>query len=149
VLLDGDVQLDEIALRGPVRVEADLTGAQAARSGGFIVDATDAELDFGGSFHKPSGAPASVTGRVVSGPGGVLAIDDVKLRVRGRNRRARRRQTQRHAGLGWKGCARGGRPGSAPERAQPGSDLEGVRGSGGEIERSRPAAAGARSDASA
>lgn len=80
-LADGDVQLDEIALRGPLGIEADLAGSLAARSGSFVVDATRAELVLGRSFRKPPGAPATVSGRFVGGPGGALGVDDVKLRV--------------------------------------------------------------------
>ncbi len=80
-LADGDVQLDEIVLRGPLGIEADLTGSLAARSGSFVVDATRAELVLGRSFRKPPGAPATVSGRFVGGPGGALGVDDVKLRV--------------------------------------------------------------------
>jgi len=101
-LRDGDVRLEAITLRGPLRVEADLAGGLDARSGRFVVDATDAELVFGGSYRKPPGISATVSGRVVSGPGGVLAIDDVKLRVRGREASARRLQTRSDA-LAWDG----------------------------------------------
>jgi hypothetical protein len=43
-LRDADVRFDEISLRGPLRVEADLAGGLAAPSGSFDIDATQAEL---------------------------------------------------------------------------------------------------------
>ncbi|MFI5216740.1 MAG: AsmA-like C-terminal region-containing protein [Candidatus Limnocylindria bacterium] len=79
---DADLRLDEIALRGPLRLEADLTRASGAPSGRFEIDATGAELVYGGAFRKPPGTSATVSGRIVSGPGGTLGFDDLKLRVR-------------------------------------------------------------------
>jgi hypothetical protein len=98
-LKDGDVALDEIALRGPLRVEADLEGEPGAPSGRFDVDASDAELVVGGAFRKPPGTAATVTGRLVSGPDGLLGVDDVKLHVRnvdaaGKLRTGRRTQLE-------------------------------------------------------
>ena len=79
---DADLQLGEIALLGPLRLEADLEGGSEAPSGRFDIDATDAELAYGGAFRKPAGTSATVSGRIVSGPDGVLGFDDLKLRVR-------------------------------------------------------------------
>jgi hypothetical protein len=81
-LPDADVRFDEIALRGRLRLEADLAGGPDAPSGTFDIDATQAELVYGGAFRKPVGTPASVSGRLVSGPDGVLGFDDLKLRVK-------------------------------------------------------------------
>ena len=81
-LRDADVRFDEIALRGPLRLEVDLAGGPGASSGRFDIDATDAELVYGGAFRKPEGTSATVSGRIVSGPDGVLGFDDLKLRVR-------------------------------------------------------------------
>jgi uncharacterized protein involved in outer membrane biogenesis len=81
-LRDADVRFDEISLRGPLRVEADLAGGLAAPSGSFDIDATQAELVYGRAFRKPAGTSATVSGRIVSGPGGLLGFDDLKLQVR-------------------------------------------------------------------
>ncbi len=81
-LRDADVRFDEIWLRGPLRVEADLAGGLAAPSGSFDIDATQAELVYGRAFRKPAGTSATVSGRIVSGPDGLLGLDDLKLRVR-------------------------------------------------------------------
>ncbi len=80
-LSDGDVQLGEVALRGPLRVELELAGGRGARSGRFAVDATDAEIAVGRSYRKAPGTSATVAGRIIPGKGGRLAVDDVKLRV--------------------------------------------------------------------
>ena len=81
-LRDADVRFDEIALRGRLRLEADLAGGADAPSGRFDIDATDAELVYGGAFRKPAGTSATISGRIVSGPDGVLGFDDLKLRVK-------------------------------------------------------------------
>jgi len=86
-LANGDVQLDEIVLRGALGIEADLTGGAGARGGRFVVDATRAELVFGQSYRKPPGAPATVRGRFVPRKDGRLGVDDVKLQVGGRGGR--------------------------------------------------------------
>jgi uncharacterized protein involved in outer membrane biogenesis len=96
-LADGDVLLDEIALRGPLDVRADLAGGGADARGSFDLDATRAELVYGGSFRKPPGTAATVSGRLVGGAGGALGVDDLKLRVKnldatGTLRRGRRTQ---------------------------------------------------------
>ncbi len=84
-LRDADARFDEISLRGPLRVEADLAGGLAAPSGSFDIDATQAELVYGRAFRKPAGTSATVSGRIVSGPGGLLGFDDLKLQVRDLN----------------------------------------------------------------
>jgi hypothetical protein len=82
VLRDGDVRLDQVSLRGPLRLEAELSRGSASPEGRFDVDATDAELVVGGAFRKPPGTSATVRGRLVGRPGGGLGVDDVVLRVR-------------------------------------------------------------------
>jgi hypothetical protein len=92
---DADLQLGEIALLGPLRLEADLEDGSEAPSGRFDIDATDAELAYGGAFRKPAGTAATVSGRIVSGPDGVLGFDDLKLRVRDLDATAERRAGSR------------------------------------------------------
>ena len=76
-----DLQLDEIELRGPLRIDVDLEGDRGARSGRFDIDATAAELVYGRAFRKPPGISATVNGRIVSGKGGVLGFDDLELKM--------------------------------------------------------------------
>ena len=79
---DADVRFDEVALRGPLRLDVDLEEGPDAPSGRFDIDATEAELVYGGAFRKPAGTSATVSGRIVNGPGGTLGFDDLKLKVR-------------------------------------------------------------------
>ncbi len=81
LLSNGAVQLDEIALRGALRVELELVGPLAARSGSFALDASDADLEVGRGYRKPPGIPATVRGRIVAGKHGSLGVDDVKLHI--------------------------------------------------------------------
>jgi uncharacterized protein involved in outer membrane biogenesis len=80
-LADGDVRLEDVALRGALDVGADLTLGDAL-SGTFDIDATDASLDAAeGAFTKPPGRPARVKGRLVPRSDGGLTVDDVVLKI--------------------------------------------------------------------
>jgi hypothetical protein len=80
---DAHFTLSDIAVAGAVEARADLTDALGAPGGSFELDASDAELRYGGAFTKPAGVPASVNGRIVTDARGALGIDDVKLRIQG------------------------------------------------------------------
>jgi hypothetical protein len=80
--VDGaDLKLDQIELRGRLRIDVDLEGQREARSGRFDIDASAAELVYGGAFRKPPGTPATVRGRILRGAGGALAFDDLELKM--------------------------------------------------------------------
>ena len=70
------------ALAGDLTLRADVATPTGAAAGSFEVDATPASLAVGGGFTKPPGVPARVTGRIVPGADGALAIDDVRLVIR-------------------------------------------------------------------
>jgi hypothetical protein len=78
-----ELELEQVSLRGPLAVDLALSGPQAARGGHFRLDASQADLRFGGSYRKPRGTPATVRGRIVAGNAGGLGVDDVKLRIGG------------------------------------------------------------------
>lgn len=80
---DAHFALRDIAVAGAVEARADLVDALGAPSGSFDLDASDAELRYGGAFTKPTGVPATVNGRIVTDERGALGIDDVKLRISG------------------------------------------------------------------
>jgi hypothetical protein len=83
VALDGGrFQLEEMELRGHVDIEADLRGGLASPRGRFDIDATEAEIVYGGMFEKPRGNAASVTGHIATASDGTPVIDDVRLTIR-------------------------------------------------------------------
>jgi AsmA protein len=81
-LADGDLALDEIALRGGMSLRADLENLPASPSGSFEIDATAAELVYGEAFRKPPGTQATVSGRLVPQQEGGVGLDEVRLHVR-------------------------------------------------------------------
>jgi hypothetical protein len=78
---DARFALSEIAVAGAVEGRADLADARGAPDGSFDLDASDAEVRYGGAFTKPAGVPATVNGRIVTDERGALGFDDVKLRI--------------------------------------------------------------------
>jgi hypothetical protein len=79
---DGRIQLDDMTLRGPFEIAAELRGGLAAPRGRFDIDATDAEIRYAEMFTKPPGDSATVTGRIVTGSDGTPEVDDVHLKIR-------------------------------------------------------------------
>jgi hypothetical protein len=81
-LADALLTLDDITLRGPVAMRADVGTAATLPTGRFELDASDAELRYGEVFTKPPGTRASVSGRIVSADDGTLGVEDVKLAIK-------------------------------------------------------------------
>jgi uncharacterized protein involved in outer membrane biogenesis len=81
-LVDGHFALDDMEVVGSVRVVADLHGSAAAPRGTFDIDATDAEVRYGGMFTKPPGDAATVQGKMVEGVDGSTGIDDLHIKIR-------------------------------------------------------------------
>ena len=81
-LIDGHFALDDMEVVGSVRVVADLHGSATAPRGTFDIDATDAEVRYGGMFTKPPGDAATVQGKLVEGADGSSGIDDVHIKIR-------------------------------------------------------------------
>ena len=78
---DARVTMDEITLAGPLTVVADMEGDLATPNGRFEVDASQADLRYGGAFRKQPGKPATVKGRIVTGDDGRPGIDDLELEI--------------------------------------------------------------------
>ncbi len=81
-LSDGRFALDDMEIVGSVKLVADLHGGPAAPRGTFDIDATDAEVRYGGMFTKPPGDAATVQGKLVEGADGSTGIDDIHFKVR-------------------------------------------------------------------
>lgn len=81
-LRDARFALSDIAVVGAVDAQAELAGSLAAPTGSFDLDASGAELRYGGAFTKPVGVPASIRGEIVTDERGALGVDDVTLRIR-------------------------------------------------------------------
>jgi hypothetical protein len=83
-LAQGDVRV-----KGPLQVKAELARPLKAPQGTFSADAEGAEIRYGEAFRKPPGTAARVTGRIVPGQGGALAIDDLAVSLRNLELRGR------------------------------------------------------------
>jgi hypothetical protein len=79
---DAQIALNDVAVAGAIEARADLADALGAPGGSFDLDASDAELRYGGAFTKPARVPATLSGRVVTDERGALGIDDLELRIR-------------------------------------------------------------------
>ncbi len=84
-----DLRRGELRVAGPLRFRAELASPLRAASGDFSADAGGAEIEFGESFRKPAGTAARVSGRIASGPGGALAVEDLVLALRNLELRGR------------------------------------------------------------
>ena len=80
ILREGLLGLDEIELSGELSIAASLSGPLERAEGNFDIDATAAEIRYSGMYVKPAGAPAHVSGRIVS-RGGAPSVDDVRLKI--------------------------------------------------------------------
>ena len=81
-LVDGYFALDDMVVVGSVQLVADLQGRAVAPRGTFDIDATDAEVRYGGMFTKPPGDAATVQGKLVEAADGSTGIDDVRFKIR-------------------------------------------------------------------
>jgi len=84
-LADADLRVAQVGLRGPVAARASLAaaaGGAAGYGGHFEIDATRAELVYGGAFRKPPGASATADGKLVTQPDGKLGVDAVKISIK-------------------------------------------------------------------
>lgn len=79
---DARLRLDDLELRGPVRVALELSGQASGVTGRFELEATGAEVRYAGAFSKPEGTPARLSGRIIRHPDGALGVDDVRLQIR-------------------------------------------------------------------
>jgi len=80
-LTDGRFELDDMEISGSVKGVADLYGSVVAPRGTFDIDATDAEVRYGGMFTKPPGDAASLQGKLVDAADGSTAVDDIRFKI--------------------------------------------------------------------
>jgi hypothetical protein len=80
-LAEARLRLNEIEIDGPVAISGGIEGGFEKPQGRFDIDATESALRLGTAFRKPPGKPATVSGRIVTGPKGIAAIEDVNLQI--------------------------------------------------------------------
>lgn len=80
---DAAFEIGDAAIRGPVSLKAELRGRLDRPAGSFALDATGAELLYGGGIvRKPPGAAASAEGRIATGPDGRIETEQVRVRLK-------------------------------------------------------------------
>lgn len=80
---DAAFEIGDAAIQGPISLKAELRGALARPAGTFALDATGAELVYGGGIlRKPPGAAASADGRIATGPDGRIEAREVHVRLK-------------------------------------------------------------------
>jgi hypothetical protein len=65
-----------------MKLRAKLEGGLDHPTGSFELDATDAEMKYGGAFHKGTGTAATASGRIVTGPDGHIGIRDTQVKIK-------------------------------------------------------------------
>lgn len=79
---DATIDLESVRLRGRLAVSANLSGASGALGGPFEIDATEAELAYGGVFRKPPGTPATTSGTLRARPAGGFEVGDLRVKIK-------------------------------------------------------------------
>lgn len=82
LLRDGELAAEGLAIRGEMKIRADLAGGLEDGNGSFQVDATDAELEYGVAFRKGRGTAATATGRIETGPDGQIRLRDTQVKIK-------------------------------------------------------------------
>jgi hypothetical protein len=78
----GELTADDLAVRGEIKIRADLEGGLGSATGSFQLDATDAEMEYGPVFRKGTGTAATATGRIVTGPDGEIGLRDTQVKIK-------------------------------------------------------------------
>jgi hypothetical protein len=78
----GELAAEDLSVRGEMKIRAELEGGLGDASGTFQLDATDAELEYGAAFRKGRGTAATATGRIVTGPGGQIGLQDTQVKIK-------------------------------------------------------------------
>jgi hypothetical protein len=79
---DGELAVDDLTVRGEMKIRADLEGGLENANGSFQIDATDAEMEYGAAFRKGRGTAATATGRIVTGPDGHIGLQDTQVKIK-------------------------------------------------------------------
>lgn len=82
VVDDSRIEIGDTSVDGTVAIRATIEHPVRGPKGRFDVDATDAEVRYGGAFTKPSGVRGTVTCEVVRQRDGRLGCGDVHLKVK-------------------------------------------------------------------
>ncbi len=76
-----DVKGGALEVAGALSLEVELDRLGAGATGPFSVDARAARIAYGVDFTKPAGTPAALSGRIATGEGGALGVDDLVLEL--------------------------------------------------------------------
>lgn len=76
------IEIDDVRLRGKLALSATLSNRAGVLGGPFEIDATEAELAYGGSFRKPPGTPATTSGTLQASPGGGFDVDELHVKIK-------------------------------------------------------------------
>jgi hypothetical protein len=82
LIRDGELAAEGLAIRGEMKIRADLEGGFRNGHGSFQLDATDAEMEYGGAFRKARGTAATATGQIVTDPDGQIGLRDTQVKVK-------------------------------------------------------------------
>ena len=72
----------DLDVKGPLKLEAELSDLTGAATGRFRIDASDAEIAYGAELKKPAGMRAELGGVLVRDDAGQLGVDDLELELR-------------------------------------------------------------------
>jgi len=78
----GELTAEDLAIRGEMKIRADLEGGLGNATGSFQLDATDAEMEYGPAFRKGTGTAATATGRIVTGADGQIELRDTQVKIK-------------------------------------------------------------------
>lgn len=76
------VEIDPVRLRGKLSLAFQLARREGALGGPFEIDASEAELAYGDSFHKPAGTAATTSGTLTARPGGGFDVEGVHVKIK-------------------------------------------------------------------
>jgi hypothetical protein len=79
---DARVQIDAVKLSGKLGISARLSQQEGGLGGPFEIDATAAELGYGGSFRKPPGSAATTSGTLKPRAGGGFDVDELRVKIK-------------------------------------------------------------------
>jgi len=81
VVRGGELAVEDLVVRGEMKILANLGEGFGDAAGSFQLDATDAEVEYGVLLRKGRGTAATATGRIVTGPDGEIGLQDTEVKI--------------------------------------------------------------------